>query len=62
LHAGASYNAAIAELNLKYIAAVDRAMQTARAEEKLDEAVALRDEPQRAKDGQPLPATDARSD
>lgn len=55
---GKAYASAVADLDVKYAGALDRALATATKEGKLDDALALRTEVQRLKDQQPLPAGD----
>ena len=58
LHVGPKSAAAEAELDAKYVGALERAMASATQGQRLDEALALRDEIQRVKDKVPLPSSD----
>jgi len=58
LHVGQQHAAEVAALDLKYIGALERAMQTASQGGKLEDAVFLREEIQRVKDKGPLPEKD----
>jgi len=58
LHVGTKSAADVADLDAKYIGALERAMQAATQGQRLDEALGLRDEIQRVKDKQPLPEKD----
>jgi len=58
LHVGAKHAAEVAELDVKYLGALQQAMGAATQGQRLDEALALRDEIQRVTDKAPLPETD----
>ncbi len=58
MHVGTKSAAAEAELDAKYVGALERAMASATQGQRLDEALALRDEIQRIKDKVPLPSSD----
>lgn len=55
---GKAHEAAVAELDSKYAAALERSLNTATTDGKLDEALILRDERKRVQARQPLPASD----
>jgi hypothetical protein len=57
-HVGTKYAADVAELDAKYLGALERSMQSATQAGKLEEALAFQDEIQRIKDKSPLPDTD----
>jgi len=58
LHVGTKHAADVADLDAKYIGALERAMASATQGQRLDEAPGLRDEIQRVNDKQPLPEKD----
>ncbi len=58
LHVGTKHAAGVADLDAKYIGALERGMQAATQGQRLDEALGLRDEIQRVKEKQPLPEKD----
>ncbi len=55
---GQAHASAVADLDAKYLVALDRALATATSGSDLDGALALRDERQRLESGGPLPADD----
>ncbi len=58
LYAGTKHAAEVADLDSKYVVALERAMGAATQGQRLDEALALRDEIQRVQDKVPLPDKD----
>lgn len=62
LGAGSKYSAALAELDAKYAGALERARQQATQADRLEEAVALKEEIQRVKDKGALPEKDEGAD
>jgi len=58
LHVGQQYAASVADLDAKYLGAVERAMQAATQGGKLEDALALQDEIQRVQAKGPLPEND----
>ena len=58
LHVGTKHAADVAELDEKFIGALERAMALATQGQRLDEALGLRDEIQRIKEKHPLPEKD----
>jgi len=58
LHVGTKYTADVAELDTKYLGALERSMQSATQAGKLEEALGFQDEIQRIKDKAPLPDKD----
>jgi hypothetical protein len=59
---GSKYSAALAELEGKYLGALERARQQATQADRLEEALALKEEIQRVKDKAALPETDDGAD